>query len=77
MEITCRWQSDEDLTKHNIVSTMIIGDASSGVEIVLTCLGDARFDALGGLVAVNAEKAGVTQSVRIIERLAEVRAYVP
>lgn len=58
--------------KHDIVFAMTIRDAETGATIVPTRLVDATFDALGGIAAVNAEKAGVTQKVRIVERLAEV-----
>jgi hypothetical protein len=58
--------------KHDIIFAMTIRDAQTGATIVQPRLIDATFDALGGIAAVNAEKAGVTQKVRIIERLAEV-----
>ncbi|MBU2936252.1 MULTISPECIES: DUF6778 family protein [Pacificibacter] len=58
--------------EHEIMFAMTIRDAQTGATLVPPRLVDATFDALGGIAAVNAEKAGVTQKVRIIERLAEV-----
>ena len=58
--------------KHDIVFAMTVRDSQTGATIVPTRLIDATFDGLGGIAAVNAEKAGVTQKVRIVERLAEV-----
>ncbi|RPE71773.1 hypothetical protein EDD53_0901 [Pacificibacter maritimus] len=58
--------------KHEIVFALTVRDAKTGATVVPTRKIDATFDGLGGIAAVNAEKAGVTQKVRIIERLAEV-----
>ncbi|MBU2867957.1 DUF6778 family protein [Pacificibacter marinus] len=58
--------------EHEIIFAMTIRDAQTGATLVPPRFVDATFDALGGIAAVNAEKAGVTQKVRIIERLAEV-----
>jgi hypothetical protein len=58
--------------KHEIVFAMTIRDAKTGATLVPARMVDATFDAFGGIAAVNSEKAGVTQKVRIVKRLAEV-----
>ncbi|MFT6425353.1 MAG: hypothetical protein ACJAYH_001675 [Celeribacter sp.] len=58
--------------KHEIVFAMTVRDAETGATIVPPRIVDATFDAMGGIAAVNADKAGLTQKVRIVERLAEV-----
>lgn len=58
--------------EHEIIFAMTVRDAQTGATVVPLHFVDATFKALGGIAAVNAEKAGVTQKVRIVERLAEV-----
>lgn len=57
---------------HEIVFALTVRDAQSGAVIIPSHLVDATFAALGGKAAVNAERAGVTQKVRIVNRLAEI-----
>lgn len=59
-------------SKHEIEFLLTVRDANSGAVIVPSHMVNATFDALGGNAAVAADRAGITQRMRIDEHLAGV-----
>ena len=59
---------------HSIEFDLALIDAATGMQIGETRSIDATFDAYGGQQAIQAEMAGLTQKVRIIDHVANVMA---
>jgi hypothetical protein len=59
-------------SKHEIEFLLTVRDAKTGAVIVPAHMVNATFDALGGNAAVAADRAGITQRMRIGEHLAGV-----
>jgi hypothetical protein len=58
--------------RHGIRFSYVLRDAATGAVLTAPKSVDASFRALGGQEAINAERKGITQKVRITEHLAQV-----
>jgi len=57
---------------HSVQFTMTLEDPATGVALTAPRLIKADFKAFGGARAINAERNGITQKVRITQRIASV-----